>query len=73
MRLKLLGYDINLAYLSGKKMFIADFLSRNFCQENYPNEFDILGTVYCLSRFNNNTFCYIKKRSEIDPVLSKLT
>uniref|UniRef100_A0A2S2NI46 RNA-directed DNA polymerase n=1 Tax=Schizaphis graminum TaxID=13262 RepID=A0A2S2NI46_SCHGA len=72
MRLKLLDYDINLQYLPGKKMLIADLLSRDFCPESYPNEFESIGTVHCLNRFNNNTFCDIKKQTELDPVLSKL-
>lgn len=73
MRLKLLEYDISLDYLPGKKMLISDRLSRDFCEENYSNEFETLGTVDCLNRFNDNTFCDIIKQSELDPVLGKLT
>lgn len=68
-RLKLLNYDnINLEYLPGKKMLIADLLSTDFCLESLTNEFETIGVVNCLNRFDNNKFYDIKLKSELDPV-----
>lgn len=74
MRLKLLTYDIELKYLPGKKMFIADLLSRNFLSEKYENELNIEGTVHCINRFQNraDSLYNIKKASESDTVLSQI-
>lgn len=72
MRLKLLDYDIKLKYIPGKEMHIADLLSRNFNEEKFSEEYDTKITVHCVNRFVNNTFCNIKKESELDLVCNKI-
>ncbi|CAI6377683.1 unnamed protein product [Macrosiphum euphorbiae] len=72
MRLKLLEYDIRLKYLPGKKMHIADLLSRDYMQETFTEEFDTGATVHCINRFYNNNLLNIKTESELDPVLNKI-
>lgn len=46
IRLDLLRYDLEVTYLPGNKMFIADLLSRNFSSDVYPNEIKIEGYVH---------------------------
>jgi len=72
MRLKLLEYDIRLQYLPGTKMHLANLLSRDYMSENIPEEFDTVGVVHCVNRFNNNNVCNIKSESELDLVLNKI-
>ena len=38
MRLKLIKYQINIVYVPGKQMHIADLLSRSFSEENVDFE-----------------------------------
>lgn len=74
MRIKLLDYSITLKYLPGKYMHIADLLSRNFSDEVISkSEFDTVGTVHFINRYNeNNTVYDLKKATEQDPVLKKI-
>jgi len=53
-------------------MHVADLLSRDYMRENSTEEFDTIGTVHCINRFNNNNVCNIKSESELDPVLNKI-
>jgi hypothetical protein len=48
MQLKLLKYSLNIKYLPGKEMLVADMLSRDYlCDENY-NETDMTDVVHSL-------------------------
>lgn len=54
-------------------MHIADLLSRNYNTENYVNEYDTVGTVHCINRYNsNNTICDLKKLTEENQVLNQV-
>lgn len=46
IRLMLHRYNLNVIYLPGKEMVIADLLSRNFIQETYDNEIPLEGFVH---------------------------
>lgn len=74
MRLKLFNYDIELRYLPGKKMFLADLLSRNYLPEKYNEEINMEGVVHCINRYDNNySQLYNVKNATInDPILSKV-
>uniref|UniRef100_A0A8D8RM87 RNA-directed DNA polymerase n=1 Tax=Cacopsylla melanoneura TaxID=428564 RepID=A0A8D8RM87_9HEMI len=48
MRLALLQYDLDVTYLPGKQMVVADLLSRNFMEETYDNEIQLQGYVHHL-------------------------
>lgn len=74
MKLKLFNYDIELRYLPGKKMYVADLLSRNYLPEKYSSEIDTDGRVHCINRYNSelNKLYDIKKETENDIVLNKV-
>lgn len=74
MRLKLLNYDIELRYLPGKKMFLADLLSRNYLPEKYDKEINIEGVVHCINRYTGsyNQLYNIKEATANDLVMQKL-
>ncbi|KAI5748437.1 hypothetical protein M8J77_025507 [Diaphorina citri] len=46
IRLNLMRYNLDVNYLPGKKMFIADLLSRNFQNEVYNDEINIQGYIH---------------------------
>lgn len=52
-RLKLLDYDIDIKYLSGKYMHKADLLSRKFVKEPMYPEFEYEGVVHFVNLYNN--------------------
>jgi len=62
-----LGYNI-----CQEKNAYSRLLSRDYVSENIPEEFDTVGIVHCLNRFNNNNACNIKSETEVDPVLNKI-
>lgn len=74
MRLKLFNYEIELRYLPGKKMCLADLLSRNYLPESYEKEINIEGIVHCINRYNTNynQLYNIPKATSNDLVLSKV-
>jgi hypothetical protein len=49
LKLKLLNYKFELRYLSGKKMFVADLLSRNFVIKHQPDDNSMNDVVHTLS------------------------
>ncbi|KAI5726050.1 hypothetical protein M8J77_023254 [Diaphorina citri] len=52
MRLAMLQYDLDVTYLPGRQMVIADLLSRNYLEETYENEIEIKGFVHDLATVN---------------------
>uniref|UniRef100_A0A8D8X2M1 RNA-directed DNA polymerase n=1 Tax=Cacopsylla melanoneura TaxID=428564 RepID=A0A8D8X2M1_9HEMI len=48
MRLALLQYDLDVTYLPGRQMLVADLLSRNFIEKSYDNEIPLQGYVHNL-------------------------
>ena len=50
MILKLLKYDIEIKYLPGKGMLLADTLSRAFIKDDVLNDSDMLCTVHSVSK-----------------------
>lgn len=75
MLLKLLKYDIELEYLPGKEMYIADALSRNYCNDPVEDDKEMSYIVHCLSKKVSITE---KRKKEFqdsikkDPTLSKV-
>lgn len=56
MRLKLLKYNINLQYLPGKYMYVADLLSRSYLKDEIENDdIWISETVHSISKSLNIT------------------
>ena len=53
-------------------MCLADLLSRDYMLENFPEEFNTVGMVHCVNRFNNNNVCNIKTEFKVSPVLNKI-
>jgi len=53
MKLKLLIYDLEINYLPGKEMHIADLLSRNYINNEFDKEINIEGVVHSI---NNTMF-----------------
>uniref|UniRef100_A0A8D8RDX6 RNA-directed DNA polymerase n=1 Tax=Cacopsylla melanoneura TaxID=428564 RepID=A0A8D8RDX6_9HEMI len=49
MRLALLQYDLEVTYLPGRQMLVADLLSRNFLESSYDNEIKLEGYVHNLN------------------------
>jgi len=59
MRIKSFEYDIELTYLPGKNMHIADLLSRNYIKNSEGiSEFDTLDIVHSINRYNPNNCIY---------------
>jgi len=74
MRIKLFEYDIELKYLPGKNMHIADLLSRNYIKSiEDSSEFDTLDIVHSVNRYNPHNGIYdLQKETREDKVLSKI-
>lgn len=53
MRLSLLKYDLDVQYLPGKQMFIADLLSRNCLSTTYNNEIEVTGYIHNIYKPDN--------------------
>lgn len=76
MRIKLLKYNLNLQYLPGKYMFVADLLSRSYLKDelDYDDKW-ISETVHSVSRSLNITDekrLVFKKATKQDLILTKL-
>jgi len=54
LRLKCLFYDIELEYLPGKYMYIADLLSRNFIKRNDREKVNMSGVIHTISEIQLN-------------------
>lgn len=48
MRLKLIKYDLNLKYVPGKDLHIADLLSRSFLKDKVKEDKELLETVHSM-------------------------
>lgn len=73
MRLSLLKYDLDVQYLPGKDMLIADHLSRNFPEESYDNEIEITDFVHNIYKVNNLlNLELIRKETKENPSLAKI-
>lgn len=73
MRLSLLKYDLDVKYLPGKDMLIADHLSRNFPEESYDNEIEITDFVHNIYKVDNLlNYELIKKETEDNLSLAKV-
>lgn len=54
-------------------MQIADLLSRNYSTKSFVNEYDTIGTVHCINRYNsNNIICDLKKLTEENQVWNQV-
>ncbi|XP_054723301.1 uncharacterized protein K02A2.6-like [Uloborus diversus] len=51
MKIKLLRYQLNLKYLPGKNMYIADLLSRSFLSEPVADDSEMTELVHCLKKY----------------------
>nr|XP_022902167.1 uncharacterized protein K02A2.6-like [Onthophagus taurus] len=49
MLLKLLKYKLEVTYVPGSKMYIADFLSRNYLKNTGQEDKSLLDVVHCMS------------------------
>lgn len=49
MRLKLMTYDLNVCYVPGQQMLVADHLSRSFLQDNEGGENDFTGVCHSIN------------------------
>ncbi|KAK9674786.1 Integrase zinc binding domain [Popillia japonica] len=75
MIIKLMNYDIELRYLPGKHMYIADLLSRNYENIGVEDEIDLVGTVHTINRFKeeSNKKLDIKGETEKDLILKTVS
>jgi len=76
IKTKLAVYDIEVKYLPGKEMFIADYLSRDYidnCNINYESINDYVHIINTKSvEFRYNKLAEFKNETMADPVLSKI-
>lgn len=74
MRIKLMNYEIELKYIPGKEMHVADLLSRNYLKNTGEFETDLEGTVHCINRYNDNLneTLNIKLGTRSDPCLAQV-
>lgn len=70
MLLKLLKYRINITYLPGKDMVVADTLSRSYIKDEVPDDPELEYVVHCLS--NNVSMSEVRKTQFIDLINSDL-
>ncbi|XP_050517143.1 uncharacterized protein K02A2.6-like [Diabrotica virgifera virgifera] len=69
MLLKLLKYDLTFEYVPGPKMFMADFLSRNFLKNTACEDKTLLEVVHCMSvdsHISDNRLAQIKLETAKD-------
>jgi len=70
LRVKLLIYNVNVEYLPGKRMYIADFLSRNYIKRSEKSEESLNDVVHTMEiveiKFENNKKDDFKKESRKD-------
>lgn len=71
MLLKLLKYRINITYLPGKDMVVADTLSRSYIKDEVPDDPELEYVVHCLS--NNVSMSEVRKTQFIDLINSLLS
>jgi len=76
LRVKLLIYNVNVEYLPGKLMYVADFLRRNYIKRNEKSEESLNDVVHTMEiieiKFENNKKDDFKKESRKDEALSKV-
>lgn len=76
LRVKLLAYNIDLSYLPGKYMYVADFFSRNFIQRNEESEEVLNDIVHTLSEveleFKNNKQKEFIEATKSNEILSQI-
>ena len=75
--LKIIAYDLNVKYLPGKKMYVADMLSRNFIKTSQPeDEINLEEIVHCLDvnfQIANDKYQELKNATLNDPLLTQST
>jgi len=76
LRITFLLYDIDLEYLSGKYMFIADLLSRNFIKRNDREEVNMSNVIHTISEiqlhFKNNKESEFIEKTKYYEILAKV-
>ncbi|KAL1448662.1 hypothetical protein WDU94_005557 [Cyamophila willieti] len=75
LRLKLMPYSFELKYLPGKKMVIADLLSRNIKIESSEGDETLTEYVHVVGMqldFKNDSFEKLVESTKSDPTLSKV-
>ncbi|KAL4113759.1 hypothetical protein QTP88_017332 [Uroleucon formosanum] len=76
LRIKFLLYDIDLDYLPGKYMYIADSLSRNFIKRNDSEEENMSDVIHTISKiqlnFKNNKESEFIEKTKNDEILEKV-
>lgn len=75
LRLKLMPYSFELKYLPGKKMVIADLLSRNIKIESAHGDETLTEFVHVVGMqldFKNDSFEKLVESTKSDPTLSKV-
>jgi len=73
LKTKLIVYNIQVQYLPGKKMFIADYLSRDYMDSGKANDESINDYVHVINtknvEFSNDKLEEFKNETMSDPVL----
>lgn len=74
IKLKLMIYDLVVEYLPGKKMLIADLLSRDYLDEKFKDEINIPGVIHCIQKLKSKTIKdeNIVKANKNDPIISQI-
>lgn len=72
MKLRLSKYSINLQYVPGKFLYIADLLSRYFDKNNKVSDIDDIDELVHSLNCSNNKKIEFQKETENDTVLKKL-
>lgn len=71
--LKLIQYDLEVKYLPGPQMYVADMLSRNFSKEIYPEDevqlTDVVHSVEVKFQISDQRLSELQKETSSDPVL----
>lgn len=75
LRLKLIKYDLNVGYLAGKYMYIADTLSRDYLPHTNEDEIDltqVIHTIYSKTAISERQIEKIKQGYNNDSTLRKV-
>lgn len=71
MKLKLLIYNLELPYASGKYMYVADLLSRNHIDETYDEE-DNKGVMYFINSDCSISASELSEETKKDVILKEV-
>ena len=75
IKLRLTKYELDVKYIPGKNLFVADLLSRNFLKDNVQDDSAMLDVVHSITsviNISNDKKLMFQKEIELDPILNSV-